>query len=247
MCIDLLTRRGFAADHSTETSERHDQDLDPLYEDNQLAPKEHRIRGTYLKRKTHFGSIIKIAFDFIRPTACNMYSAHRALLCLLVSVLVSGVITLPSVLAQSPVADCASRTATNATLVFPEDLRFDVNGTAYEGDALVAVLDSSGMCAGKVMWNGDATTLTVWGNDQSSPHSSQLLSPGDSLYLYVSLASTPNAYTPSNSRIDMSFRSRPYTTDVARYTPNGVYIVDRITIQTPPVSERETTTSHVAP
>jgi len=74
----------------------------------------------------------------------------------------------PSAFAQSHFANCISRTAENATIIFHEGTTITAGGKNLEAGDEIAVIDKNGTCVGAGVWNGSSIAITVWGADQFS-------------------------------------------------------------------------------
>jgi hypothetical protein len=144
--------------------------------------------------------------------------------------------------AQSDLSDCATRTATNASLLLPADLEVILGDSKQRGPWHISVITPEGHCAGWVRWSGEATTLTAWGTTASLPvaPSDSALAPGDSLRFRLYHPSTNSTYTSTNSRITVSFQSdQSHLTVHRRYVAGGIYVLDQIHVQGALVSRQE--------
>jgi len=146
--------------------------------------------------------------------------------------------------AQTPFADCATRTASNASLILPDDFTVQLNGTPTAGPWRIAVFTSEGQCAGTAEWNGEPTTLTAWGTDPDTTPpltaSTSALVPSDSMHVRLFHPSTDAEYSAPDSRITVSFRSGPPPLiSQARYVPEGIYVLERVHIQRTLVTQQE--------
>lgn len=168
----------------------------------------------------------------------------RRLLPLLSLLLVAGGLPLPSATAQPTSPDCTTRTATDASIILPGDLEILLNGTPQEGPWRIAVFTSDGHCTGTARWTGEPTVLTAWG---SSPHAAEdmpptgtALVPSDTMHIHLLNPRTATEYTPTGNRITVSFRSEaPHLRTSPVYVPNGIYVVDRIAVQTSLITQQE--------
>lgn len=162
-----------------------------------------------------------------------MASTVRPLL--LASLLLLGTAAVSPTFAQSPFSECPSRTATNASLVLPQDFEIILDDSKVDSPVHIGVFTPEGHCAGSTHWSGEATTLTVWGNNDESPHSSAsdtVFTPGDRFYVHLFVPTTNTTYVPSNSEITLSFRSdQPHLTTSPKYVPDGIYALDHIHVR----------------
>jgi hypothetical protein len=146
-------------------------------------------------------------------------------------VVLLGLLTGPAT-AQSPFPDCTSRTETNATLLLPAPVSIVLDGTESTGPLYIAVFSERGECVGSAHWTGPSTSLTVWGhspNRERTDTSNAALAPGDTLLVRLFDPTTETAYTPSNSRMAVSFSAdEPYALTTPQYVPNGIYVLDQI-------------------
>ena len=138
--------------------------------------------------------------------------------------------------AQEAFTDCPERTATNATLLLPEDLTVRDEHAALAPPLTLVVVNEEGACAGTATWTGSATALTVWGAGSSALPTSAAsapLSPEDSLHLRVYDTAALNNDGPVRDA-SLSLRTtEDHYVSHSRYVPNGLYVVDAIRVQTP--------------
>lgn len=162
------------------------------------------------------------------------------LLCLVV--LVGGLV--PPAAAQASGPDCTARTATNASLILPSDLKITLNGTATNGPWRIDVFTTQGKCAGTTHWDGTATTLTAWGT-RTAPHappppSEAAFAPGDTMHVRLFNPETGTQYETTSTTISVTFRSEPSHLQTAPvYAPDGMYVLDRIRIRAPLVQREK--------
>lgn len=140
----------------------------------------------------------------------------------------------PAGTAQEAATDCPERTATNATLLLPEDVTIRDEHSPLPPPLSLVVVNEEGACAGIVTWTGSATTLTVWGAGSSalSPTAGDgPLSPKDSLRLRVyDTAALNNDGPVREAALSLRTTEEHYVPD-ARYVPNGLYVVDEIRVR----------------
>lgn len=151
------------------------------------------------------------------------------------AVLVAGLVLLGvagSAQAQSHFKDCATRTATNATIIIPVEAQVRLNGVPLERGDEIAVFGSNGACVGSVVWTGQNLALTAWGMDAIGAVPG--LETNEPMQFRVWDASTQTEYGPANSRLDLDFGSgdsRTHFTTENRYVPNGIYLVDTLSVR----------------
>jgi hypothetical protein len=167
----------------------------------------------------------------------------RRLLFLLSLVLVVGTPVSPAT-AQPTSLDCTTRTATNASIILPEDLEIVLNDTAQEGPWRIAVFTSDGHCTGTARWSNEATVLTAWGSPPATAEdvlpSNTALAPNDTMHIHLLNPRTDTEYPPKGNRITVSFQSdAPHLRTSPIYVPNGIYVVDRIAVQTSLITQQE--------
>lgn len=146
-----------------------------------------------------------------------------------------GALLLPAAgTAQESVTDCPERTATNASLLLPEDVTVRDEHSPLPPPLALVVVNKEGACAGVVRWTGSATTLTVWGAGSSalSPAAADgPLSPEDSLRLRVYDTTALNNDGPAREA-SLSLRTtEEHYVPNARYVPNGLYVIDEIRVR----------------
>lgn len=135
--------------------------------------------------------------------------------------------------AQSPFSECTTRTATNATLILPNSVEVILDGESHGGPLHVAAFSPEAKCAGTTTWNGEPTSLTVWGTndpDHEPPSKSEnALHPGDPISIHLYNPDAKTKYDPSNSRVRLSFQSgEPHLLTNLQYVPDGIYVLDKI-------------------
>ncbi len=146
--------------------------------------------------------------------------------------------------AQDAGADCAERTATNATLLLPESLNVQNEGRPLSPPLVFSIVNAQGACAGRVTWTGTGTSLTIWGrtsdSDLPSAAASGPLAPDDSLRMRLH---NPTEAAPQSTR-PVTFVLRDGAEHLVgrpRFVPNGIYVVDHIRVEPPLASDASTT------
>jgi len=137
-----------------------------------------------------------------------------------------------SATAQAHFAECATRTATNASLILPDTVEIRLDGTRQEGPLQVAIFTPEGHCAGSVHWSGTATTLTAWGTGEETGSSAKALTPNDRLHVRIFNPATTTEYAAPMTPVTVSFQSgASHLTTQRRYVPEGIYVLDTIRIK----------------
>jgi hypothetical protein len=136
--------------------------------------------------------------------------------------------------AQPYFTDCATRTATNASLVLPADVDVDLGKAEREPPWHIAVFTPDGECAGWTRWMGEATSLTAWGTAPSlaAAPGKPALAPGDSMQVRLYHPATDTEYREASSAITVSLRSGPPPARSSLiYAPDALYVVDHVRIR----------------
>ncbi len=128
--------------------------------------------------------------------------------------------------AQPHFTACAERTGANATLVIPASADPRIGDERLDVGDEIAVMDSSGRCAGRVVWNGENVALTAWGDDPMTEAPDGLL-PGSPLDISVWDASEQVEYNAKNSAIEVVLAANaPHLEDRPFYAPDAMYVVE---------------------
>lgn len=143
-----------------------------------------------------------------------------------------GLLSVTAAWAQEHFDDCAHRTESNATIILPDSLTLRIDGHQSPGPFEVAIFTNENKCAGRAQWQGEAVALTAWGASPTSIPEETALHPGDSMHVRIFDRECGIEYNHSNSSITLSFRDDgPHTVTDAKYSPNGIYVVDEITLE----------------
>ncbi len=90
--------------------------------------------------------------------------ASRMILGLLMASVISA-----GAMAKSPFVECAVRTGQNAGVFIRADVNPTINGVQLAPGDEIVLIDSDGVCVGKTVWNNETTSITVWGDDETTP------------------------------------------------------------------------------
>lgn len=125
---------------------------------------------------------------------------------------------------------CAQRTGIQATMILPADATLSVQGRPLVAGDQIAVFSEDGVCAGFITWTGENAALTIWGDDYLTSEIDGLLG-GDPMYIRIRTASRGIEHSSRNSHVTLTFREdAPYLTSVPTFAPDGIYVVETLTI-----------------
>lgn len=127
--------------------------------------------------------------------------------------------------------DCAYRTGIDATVVFPADAKISIHGSAPTPGDEITVYSSEGVCVGRVQWSGESVALTVWGDDMMTTEADGLLE-GDEMHFHIRRTESGSEHSPRNAVITVEFAGdEPYLTTSPHFVPNGIYIIQSLTVR----------------
>lgn len=144
----------------------------------------------------------------------------------------------PSALGQGHFTDCADGSGNihNSTLVVSEDSAPNIDGTPLAPGSEVAVFSAAhGLCAGVTTWNGNNTTITVWGNDDQTAQI-EGMETGEPLDIRVWDVASGTEF--SGAHVEVGWQTGPGLNDTGLYQEDALMIVTHLgltTIDPPPV------------
>lgn len=131
----------------------------------------------------------------------------------------------PGVQAQAHFQECAGATGHNATVIIPGTLATDFGDESLaEGDE-IAVLTSTGLCAGVVTFGGTSTSLTVWGDDPMTD-AVDGFEGGDSLRFVIWDASRREEHASIHAEYASN---QPFLSTDGKYKGDAIYSVTSLT------------------
>ncbi len=123
--------------------------------------------------------------------------------------------------AKSPYVECAVRTGQNASVFIRAEVTPTINGVVLEEGDEIIVLDQNNACAGKTVWTGRTTSITVWGDDEMTVDVDGLQA-GDRLRFIVFDASENKIFGTAEADVAVGFDSGfPFDSE-------GVYSADAL-------------------
>ncbi|PEN14007.1 hypothetical protein CRI94_08125 [Longibacter salinarum] len=120
---------------------------------------------------------------------------------------------------------CASRTGTDATIIFPDTARVVVDGAPIEPGDQIAVFTSEDRCAGYVTWSGSSVALAVWADDPMTEEVEGMRA-GEKMRFRIRTKASRVKGGDDNRRFAIALSdAKPYLTSTETFVPNGIYVV----------------------
>lgn len=131
---------------------------------------------------------------------------------------------------------CSERTGNNATLIVPAAV-VDVNGDALDPEDELAIFTPAGVCAGRLMWDGENAALAVWEDDPMT-EVIEGFAEGDAMTYVVWDASEGLEYGRGLGVITVSYDEEFEGSDV--FLPDAIYQASGISVSVPVDAEPAT-------
>lgn len=128
---------------------------------------------------------------------------------------------------------CSERTGNNATLIVPASV-VDINGAALEADDELALFTPSGVCAGRLVWDGANAALAVWEDDPMTEAVEGFIA-GDPMTYAVWDASEAVEYGRDLGSIFVTYDDEHTASEV--YEPEAIYQASSISVAVPVTAE----------
>lgn len=129
---------------------------------------------------------------------------------------------------------CSERTGINATLIVPVSA-MDVSGMPIETVDEFAVFTPSGVCGGRLIWDGANAALAVWGDDPMTEVVEGFVSGDPMTYMFWD-ASEGIEYGGGYGSVSVTFADTFEDTGI--FDPGAIYLASEIRVSTSvPVEE----------
>ena len=128
--------------------------------------------------------------------------------------------------AQAHFTNCSQQTGHSATILIPHSSSLTVDGSELAAGSELAVYTESGSCAGAVVWNGESTGFSVWGDDPQTEISDGF-SPGGNFIYRLWDSSADAEYDAAVDSLTIVYgESEPFYRTVNTYAENAIYVVE---------------------
>ncbi len=111
-----------------------------------------------------------------------------------------------------------ANTGVNATVIVPATVNPSIGLTVLEDGDEIGVFTQSGLCVGAAMWQGESTSITVWGDDSQTPQTDGCVV-GDTLHY---------RFWDNTAQQEYECNVAMYRSGSGVWTNNGFYVLSAL-------------------